>query len=243
MAQLDHRLEQWLLALPQEFNFQIPVIGTNKFSRERMILGFQLCSARMLLGRLCLNPRRQASREGNEATFARRMGNSSIEAAKTIVDSLPEEPSAQFIYDQGPWWCIVHHMMQAVSVFLLGLSHPASVSQDGVILMHYVKKVIWWLQVMQDPVAGRAYHVAVSTFEIVLRRHNVDVPGIWKMGSVHVTDLHHAVDPNMATYAPTQYAPPDGASTYAAYDNVSTGPTYPAYSGTTVFVDNYHMGR
>lgn len=96
---------------------------------------------------------------------------------------------------------------------------------------------------MQDPVAGRAYHVAVSTFEIVLRRHNVDVPGIWKMGSVHVTDLHHAVDPNMATYAPTQYAPPDGASTYAAYDNVSTGPTYPAYSGTTVFVDNYHMGR
>ena len=243
MAQLDHRLEQWLLALPQEFNFQIPVIGTSKFPRERMILGFQLCSARMLLGRLCLNPRRQASREGTEATFARRMGNSSIEAAKTIVDSLPEEPSAQFIYDHGPWWCIVHHMMQAVSVFLLGLSHPASVSQDGVILMHYVKKVIWWLQVMQDPVAGRAYHVAVSTFEIVLRRHNVDVPGIWKMGSVHVTDLHHAVDPNMATYAPTQYAPPDGASTYAAYDNVSTGPTYPAYSGTTVFVDNYHMGR
>lgn len=244
MAQLDQRLDQWVLALPQEFNFQIPVANTSMlYSRERMLLGFQLCSARMLLGRLCLNPRRQMSREGNEVTFARRLSNSCIEAAKTIVDFLPEEPSARFIYDQGPWWCIVHHIMQAVSVFLLGLSYPASISQDGMTLIQYVKKAVWWLQVLQDPVASRAYQVAASTFEIVLRRHDLDVSGIWKMGSAHVGGLHHAVDPSMAVYAPTQHAPPAGSATYAAYDNLSTAPTYPAYGGTAVFVDNYHMGR
>ncbi|KAJ4994504.1 C6 transcription factor [Stagonosporopsis vannaccii] len=244
MAQLSQRLDQWVLALPRELNFQDPGNGASMmFSRERILLGFQLCSARMLLGRPCLNHRRQAWREGSEATFARRMGNSCIEAAKTVVDFLPEEPNAQFIYDQGPWWCIVHHLMQAVSVVLLGLSYPASTSEDSVLLMHYVKKVVRWLSVMQDPVAERAYQVAVSTFESVSRRHTVSVAGMWKAEPVHAAGVHLPVDPSIAPYVPLQYAPHDSVATYAAYDPVSAGTAFPAYNGTAVFAENYHMGR
>lgn len=249
MAQLDQRLDQWVLSLPREFTFQDPVNDGNMiFSRERVLLGFQLCGARMLLGRPCLNPRRQAWREGAEATFARRMGNSCIEAAKTVVDFLPDEPNARFIYDQGPWWCIVHHLMQGISVLLLGLSYPASTSQDSMLLMHYVKKSIRWLQVMEDPVAERAYQVATSTFKTVLRRYPVDVAGMWRMDSVHGSETppQHLVDSNITAYLPTQqYIPQDAvmASRYTSYDAASTAPAFPAYHGTAVFSDNYHMSR
>lgn len=245
MAQLDQRLEQWVLSLPKEFNFQGPPSGAGiTFSRERMLLGFQLCSARMLLGRPCLNPRRQAWKEGSDATFARRMGNSCIEAAKTIVDFLPDEPSAHFIYDQGPWWCIVHHMMQAVAVLLLGLSYPASTSQDSMLLMHYVKKVIGFLQTMQDSVAERAYRVAMNSFETVSRRYPVDVSDLWRLESVQGRGVHPPIDPNIASYIPAQFVQQDGAmATYATYDAVPTGATFPAYSAAPAFSENYFVGR
>lgn len=250
MAQLGQRLDQWVLSLPREFNFQEPITGASMtFSRERMLLAFRLCGARILLGRLCLNPRRQAWREGNEATFARRMGNSCIEAAKTIVDFLPDEPNPHFIYDQGPWWCVVHHMMQAVSVLLLGLSYPASTSQDSMLLIHYVKKVIRWLQVMQDPVAEKAYRVAINSFETVSRRYPVAVAGPWRIDSVHGDDVQHALDPSMTAYLPAQVVPGQFApqditiTTYAPYDTVSTGAMFPAHNGMAVFNSSYYMSR
>lgn len=208
MAQLGQRLDQWVLSLPKELDFQSPVNGASMtFSRERMLLRFQLCGARMLLGRPCLNSRRQAWREGDEATFARQMGNSCIDAAKTIVEFLPDEPSAHFIYNQGPWWCIVHYMMQAVSVLLLGLSYPSSRSQDSTLLIHYVRKMIRWLQAMQDPVAERAYHVATSSFESVLRQYPVDVSNMWRIDSVQGREVQQTLDPDMTAYLPTQFVP------------------------------------
>lgn len=248
MAQLGQRLDQWVFSLPMEFNFQDSVNGASMmFSRERVLLGFQLCGARMLLGRPCLNPRRQAWREKDHATFAKRMSNSCIEAAKTVVDFLPDEPSAHFIYDQSPWWCIVHHMMQAVSVLLLGLSYPVSTSQDSMLLMHYVKKAIRWLQVMEDPVAEQAYRVAMSTFETVSRRYPVNMAGMWRLDSVHgsAAQGQHPVDPNMTAYLPTQqYIPQDAIMAgYAAYGAASTGASFPAYHGSAVSGGNCHVAR
>jgi hypothetical protein len=247
MAQLDQRLDQWVQSLPREFNFQDPANDRNMmFSRERVLLGFQFCSARMLLGRPSLNPRRQAWREGAEASFARRMGSSCIEAAKTVVGFLPDESNAGFIYDQGPWWCIVHHLMQAISVLLLGLSYPTSTSQDSTLLMHYVKKSIRWLQVMEDPTAERACQVATSTFETVSRRYSVDVAGTWRMDSVPGSEAppQLPVDPNMTAYMSTQQCMPHDAVMvpgYTSYDTAPTAPAFPAYPNTVAISGNYHM--
>ncbi|KAJ8108543.1 hypothetical protein OPT61_g8101 [Boeremia exigua] len=246
MVQLSQRLDQWLLALPREFNFRMPASGASMvFSRERLLLGFQLCSARMLLGRPFLNPRRSVWREGDETTFDRRMGDSCIEAAKTVVDFLPEEHDARFVYEQGPWWCMMHHLMQAVAVLLLGLSYPASnpTSQDSIVLMHYVKKVIRWLSVIHDPVAERAYQIALSTLETVSRRHVVDVSGLWKTEPIQTPNVHHTVDPGMMPYASLQYGQPGAGASYAPYDTASTGATFPVYGGPSMFVADYHMGR
>ncbi|UPX15864.1 uncharacterized protein EKO05_0006300 [Ascochyta rabiei] len=244
MNQLGQRLDRWVLSLPKEFNFQDPVNKTREaFARERMLLGFQLCGARILVGRPCLVTRKPASRESNEASFGRRMSSSCIEAAKTVVDFLPDEPNAQFIYDQGPWWCIVHHLMQAVSVFLLGLSDIPSTSQDSESLMLYTKKVVWWLQSMHDPVAERAYHVATSSFETVSRRYGIGASGLWRMDSTQGSVVESALDSMMAGH-PAQFVPQSTpVASYAAYSTAPMSATFAAYSGASVFSDNNYMAK
>jgi hypothetical protein len=230
MAQLGQSLDQWVLSLPRELNFQDPINGANTmYCRERMLLGYQLCSARISLGRPYLSTRRQAWRDGNEANFVRRMGNSCVEAAITVVGFLPDDFNVQFMYDQGPWWCIVHHLMQAVSVLLLDLSRPTSTSQDSMLRVQYIKKATRYLQVMQDSVAERAYQVVSSTFETVMRRHPVGVAGVWKPEFMYGGDATQTVGPGTAFYVPTQYVP------QAAFSTVS--------NETAVFVDNYYVAR
>ena len=175
VTDLDQRLNQWARLLPQQFNFQArDVQSDTRFLRERTILRFQLCSAKMLLTRPYLSGRRQQCRE-NEASFSNRMGNNCIEAAKAMVDFFSEMSHARAIYHYGPWWCIVHYMMQAIAVFLLGLSNPAFTSHRKATLVHYIRRVILCLQLMQDPIALRASHIALESFDTVMQNSSVDV--------------------------------------------------------------------
>jgi hypothetical protein len=218
MARLGQRLDQWVLSLPEKLNFQDPVNDDNMlFSRERTLLEFQLCGARMLLGRPCLNAQRQTWRGEAEVAFARRMGSSCIEAAKTVIDFLPDELDVRFIYDQCPWWCVIHHLMQAISVLLLGLSYPASTSHDSIRSMTCVKKAIRWLQTMEDPTAKRAYRAAMRTFETVSRWYPVDAAGIYRMDSVHGREAH--VQQCISQYIVT-------ASGYTSCDPASSVPAF-----------------
>lgn len=176
---LSQRLDQWASSLPQEIRPDEPLRKTLDVSgRERMLLRFQLCSARILLTRPCLTARRQPWRDANDASFSRRMADSCIEAASTIIASLPDEYSPQ-LYEQCPWWCLVHHIMQAISVCLLGLSHPISTSCEAAKMIHCVTTAIRWLQMMKGPVAERAHRIALSCFEGLARRYAVDISGLW----------------------------------------------------------------
>jgi hypothetical protein len=176
---LSQRLDQWASSLPQEIRPDEPLRKTLDVSgRERMLLRFQLCSARILLTRPYLTARRQPWRDANDASFSRRMADSCIEAASTIIASLPDEYSPQ-LYEQCPWWCLVHHIMQAISVCLLGLSHPISTSCEAAKMIHCVTTAIRWLQMMKGPVAERAHRIALSCFEGLARRYAVDISGLW----------------------------------------------------------------
>lgn len=257
MAQLGQRLDQWLALLPVEFNFQEPHNRSNdKFIRERLLLGLQLSSARMLLTRPCLSGRRQTWRECNEASFASRMANNCVEAAKTTVAFLPDEPRPDLLYDHGPWWCLTHHIMQAISVFLLGLSHPSSTSQDSMTLVHYLKKAIRWLQNMQDPVAERAQSVALRIFESVARRYSLDVSDLWANGfeeraavreraSQQVasnTDIGAFLPAQFVTMAPPQIANPTITS-HAVFEPVMAGGHFPPQHEAPVFNEAYYLAR
>jgi hypothetical protein len=170
VTHLEQRLEEWAHLLPPQFNFQIRDIETDvRFIRERTTLRFQLCSAKMLLTRPYLSGRKQQYRGNEEANFSNRMGNICIEAAKSMVDFFPENSNGRVVYGQGPWWCIVHYMMQAVAVFLLGLSNPTCTSHKGAMMVQYARRTIRYLQSMEDPLALRASYIALETFDTVMR--------------------------------------------------------------------------
>jgi hypothetical protein len=169
ISQLGRRLHQWVAALPTEFNCQHKPNPPNpSFPRERMVLGFQLCSAWMLLTRPALDSQSQPRWEEMKVDITKSMAAKCIEAAKMAIDFLPEVPDPLFIYNQGPWWCVVHHMMQAMSIFLLGLSSSLFTLEDRSELRIYVGKTLLWLRSMPDQVAERAHSVALKVSRSVV---------------------------------------------------------------------------
>jgi hypothetical protein len=107
-----------------------------------------------------------------------------VEAAKTEVDMLPDQPQPHFVYEFGPCWMLVHHLMQALAVLLLALSCSSTVHQNNEVLAGYCNKIIRWLRAMDDSQAERAHQVAVSCYDIVAVRLSLpsakmrDPPGL-----------------------------------------------------------------
>jgi len=247
IALLNQRLDQWVSSLPSEFRLYEPSREpTDAFGRERMLLRFQLCSAQILLTRPCLTVRRPW-KDTTNVSFSRRMADNCVGAARTIVASLPEE-SHTHLYEQTPWWCLIHHMMQAISVFLLALSHPSSTSYDTTMMIHCVRKTIRWLQRMKGPVAERAHRVAFNCFESVARRHAVDISDLWNRTAAPVVrqPISHTRGsvpvpaPSGAFQAPTAIP---GASTRAAYGTTMAGAAFTPHSEAPNFDAGYYMPR
>jgi len=246
---LDQRLDQWASSLPPEFRMnETPGEPNDNFGRERMLLRFQLCSAQILLTRPCLTVRRQPWKDATDISFSRRMADSCVGAARTIVASLPEEPYIQ-LYEQTPWWCLIHHMMQAISVFLLALSHPSSTSYDSTMMIHCVRKTISWLQRMKGPVAERAHRVAFNCFESVARRHTVDISDLWNRTAAPVVrqpirntrgSVPVPAPSNAFGQAPTAIP---AASARASYGTTMTGAAFPPHSEAPNFDAGYYIPR
>jgi hypothetical protein len=60
--------------------------------------------------------------------------------------------------------------MQAISVFLLGLSYSSIELRDTTMLLQCTRKDGQWLQAMHDPVAQRAWIVVEVLIEAVTNR-------------------------------------------------------------------------
>lgn len=176
VARLSLRLDHWATALPFRLCIGSPLkIAECDGCRKRLILAFQLCSARMLLARPYLEARSQANgRESN--SLPNGIIGACIECAKTTLDALPNEPSPRFIYNQGPWWCIVHYMMQITAVFLLCIMQKSATRHDRLVFARYTLKLLCWLRSMQDNLAERAYAVAFSSFQAVAIRYGIETP-------------------------------------------------------------------
>ncbi|KAH7090694.1 C6 transcription factor-like protein [Paraphoma chrysanthemicola] len=256
MSQLSLRLDLWINSLPLEFNFQRPPSESSEpFMRERTLLGFKFCSAKMLLTRPCLTARRSTWREANEISFAKRMANACLDAAITVVKFLPNEPRSDLIAEHGPWWCIVHHVMQAVSVILLALSHSSTTSHDPIVLIQSTKKAVCWLRIVQDPVAERASHVALGLLDVVARRYGIDVSDLWNLGIGDVLNPRGHPDlpvsdafmpPCLPAHIGSMAAPPTAHATigpYTGYDAVMTDPPFSPHYGVANDSGSYYMAR
>lgn len=150
------------------------------------------------------------------------MANACVGAAKTVASLLPVHSDASHIYENGPWWSIVHHLMQSVSVLLLALTQSPG-KQDNLELVQCTRDIIRWLGMMQDPQAERACQMAIGTLEVVAKRLRIDVsdlrvgdgvvPGNFETRYAYAPSFTVPLDPSLETpYAQAPLAAVVGSS-------------------------------
>ncbi|KAK7177402.1 hypothetical protein PSPO01_16553 [Paraphaeosphaeria sporulosa] len=169
IIQIEQRIDDWAFRLPVDYNFHTPFDSPDTVAfRQRTLLNFQYCSAKILLTRPCLNGSRMENKgRAASVSFSQRMARICVDAAKMAVGLLPDQPQPCFAYQFGPWWTLVHHLMQAFAVLLLSLSRSPSTHQDTLTLAGYCMKIINWLHAMEDPQAERAHQLASRCYGIV----------------------------------------------------------------------------
>ncbi|CAI6339581.1 unnamed protein product [Periconia digitata] len=185
IIQLGRRIDHWAASLPSEYDPRIDTTAGNlsqEFFRERLLLGFQFYSRRILLTRPCIGGLGQAwkdNKDTNNSGFLRQMAMICLNAAKSQLNLLPDEPNPLFLLENGPWWSIVHHFMQAFAIILLALSQYSIGHQENSVLSGYAKKTIRWLRSLEDPLAERASRVAFDSFQLVANRLSLDISDLW----------------------------------------------------------------
>ena len=208
IGSLSRELDEWMAgALPAELNLT-NLAQPSSAPRERLLLSFQYYSAKLLVCRPCLCRLEQQVQDQSDASadFNQKTAEACIQAAQAITMLFPDEPNLTFIYQQSPWWCIVHNIMQAIAVFLLEMSfgeihmtHPG----DG--NLESVKKLVRWLRLMSvsNVVAGRAYEVVADIVKTGARRFRADISSILVDQSADISQnqpFHISQPPNSSIF-------------------------------------------
>lgn len=178
IAGLCGELESWLTTLPPDLNFTLPNTSGH-FMRERQILHMNFIRTKILITRPCLC--RLDSRIPNQSkvsdVFNKEMARTCVDAARTFTDILPDITNVAQCVQAGPWWSLVHHIMQALTVLLLEMSYGTVHMPDSGDILPRVKVLIRWLRTLQekDRVAVRAYDVAFGILQNLACRLQEDV--------------------------------------------------------------------
>ncbi|KAF2106648.1 hypothetical protein BDV96DRAFT_457194, partial [Lophiotrema nucula] len=172
-------LEAWVASLPTAFNFSLPQ-PTAGFIRERRILEMHYFGTKILITRPCLC--RVDSRIKNQSktsdTFNKRAARSCTEAAIAMSETLPEVAVASYLYQTGPWWAVVHNLMQALIVLIIELSYgTVHIPEGGQAILPSIKKLIRWLRAMSgnNQVAARAYCLAFDVLQKAASQLDADI--------------------------------------------------------------------
>ncbi|KAF2267192.1 hypothetical protein CC78DRAFT_577390 [Lojkania enalia] len=176
------RLGEWEASLPVTLKF-VRSIEENKISRDRFLLAFYCQSARLLVLRPCLCPleERIKSQSQTSEDLNEQISEAWVQAALALTVLLPNHPDPVFLYRNGPWWSIVHIIMQAMAVLLLEISYRViHMTRDGKNLTGSAKKLMQRLRSMRadDLVAGRAYMVVYNILKSDSPQIQVDIADI-----------------------------------------------------------------
>ncbi|CAN9346145.1 unnamed protein product [Alternaria alternata] len=165
IASLSDELETWALHSLSRGPAAATAGATgHDLSREQLLLYLYYHSAKICITRpcLCRLDLRIKGQSEESIRFNQKTAEACIGAALDITSTLPDPPNPVWYYENGPWWCAVHMIMQALTVLLLELS------LDGIHLTvekshvtSCVDKLIRWLSAMKsvDAISESAYNV------------------------------------------------------------------------------------
>lgn len=174
ISALGAKLEQWQTSLPPIFDFTKRQ-RDQQFTRQRMCLGLFFYSTAMIVSRPCLCRMARTEPAGSEEfrEFNRATAANCVHAAKAMLDLLPDEPNPVGLYKVAPWWCLVHHLVQASTVSMLELSFQADhVPEEVDKILQSAKKAVRWLRSMavEDLAASRAWRLSEEMLHKVASR-------------------------------------------------------------------------
>lgn len=160
---LSEEIDSWAKSLPDGFNF-FKRTAFARHVRERNALDILYHGTIMLINRpcLCRLDRRIAHQTTRSSEFDQRSAHTCVESAKAIARLLPEGPILDIVtlYEAGPWWTMVHTIMQSLTVLLLEILYETiKLPHDRREIIHSLKKLVQWLRAMRsnNGMARRAY--------------------------------------------------------------------------------------
>ncbi|KAL9579765.1 MAG: hypothetical protein Q9212_004913 [Teloschistes hypoglaucus] len=164
MLKFQKKAERWRSQLPVVFDFT-KSYGDGEFIRQRICLGCSYYSTLTIINRpsLCKLDEKIANETDQGKAVDRTSATTCVDAARSILDLLPNEPDPAELYRISPWWSIVHHLMQAVTILMLEMSYRAThcpESSDDIFAA--AEKAVGWLQSMstQDMASNRAWRLS-----------------------------------------------------------------------------------
>lgn len=120
ISALNSKADAWLSKLPETFRFTGPQ-GDVAFERQISSLAFRYYSTKLIITQPCL---RHAAHKGgtpSPGNFCDTMTDQCVDIATQMLALLPEPPDSSWLYHIAPWWCVLHYLMQAMTVLLTEL--------------------------------------------------------------------------------------------------------------------------
>jgi len=165
ITSLSDELETWALhSLNRSSAAAIAATSEHNLSREQLLLHLlyhnaKICITRPCLCRLDLRIKKQSE---ESVRFNQKTAEACIGAALDITSMLQDPPNPAWYYENGPWWCAVHIIMQALTVLLLEMSLDGiHLTVEKSHITSCIDKLIRWLSSMKsdDAVSKSAYNV------------------------------------------------------------------------------------
>lgn len=183
IAGLSNQLEEWSSSLPSGFRFTQAPTDT-RFRLERFTLEMHYCRVKILITRPCLGRLDHpiAGQTKTSDDFDMGMAGTCVNAAKAVANMLPDHIDTVHLYSDGPWWSVVHHFVEAITVLLVEMSHSSvQRSEYADNISPQLKKLRRWLRALKksNEVAERGYSTTSEILQRVGHQIGVDVSDLF----------------------------------------------------------------
>lgn len=143
----------WATGLPNEFVFfNKSQPSRSRYKQQQNTLEILYHNTRILVTRpcLCRLDRRIKDQTVRSSEFNQRAALACVDSAQSIAELLPDDPekNLNILYEQGPWWNMVHTIMQSLIILLLELSNGTVQSAKTRAIVTQLKKLVRWLRAM-----------------------------------------------------------------------------------------------
>jgi hypothetical protein len=220
---LTREMDEWVVAALPERLGPVDSIQEHGVQRERLLLSFHYHSARLLISRpsLCRLERRIKGQSDASAVFNQRTAEACVQAAQAVTRLFPDQPDWMFIYQQSPWWCVVHYIMQAMAVFLLEMSFEGTnTTQNSEELSESIAKLVRWLRFMssRNTVADRAYKVVMDMIKTGVPEVRIDISDVMVEEQARPSSNYHTATTNVDTQSPTIFGEQQLIQAYGEFE-------------------------